>query len=261
MFKKVFIAVTAMVMMAISMQADTATVNGITWTYTVSGGKASIYNDGFSAIPETTTGAITIPSSLGGYPVTSIGDGAFFSCSGLTSVMIPNSVTSIGEGAFFSCSGITSVTIPNSVTSIERGAFMGCSGLTSVMIPNSVTSIGGGAFWNCSGLTSVMIPNSVTSIGGGAFFSCSGLTSVMIPNSVTSIGEEAFKGCSPSIVFKVLEVQALLGDADAQCKLGKMYENGRGVAQDYAEAVKWYRKSAEQGNDFAKRKLNELSNK
>ena len=74
-------------------------------------------------------------------------------------------VTSIGYRAFRSCSGLTSVTIPNSVTSIGGSAFYSCSGLTSVTIPNSVTSIGGSAFYRCSGLTSVTIGNSVTSIG------------------------------------------------------------------------------------------------
>ena len=134
---------------------------------------------------------LIIPNS-----VTSIGDGAFHRCSGLTSVTIPNSVTSIGSGAFYYCSGLTSINIPNSVTSIKRYAFYGCSGLTSVTIPNSVTSIGSGAFYYCSGLTSVTIPNSVTSIGESAFWGCSSLTSITIPNSVTSIGDDAFNGCS-----------------------------------------------------------------
>ena len=126
--------------------------------------------------------------------VTSIGSGAFSSCSGLTSVTIPNSVTSIGDDAFTGCTGLTSVTIPNSVTSIGNYAFYGCSGLTSVTIGNSVTSIGISAFRWCSGLTSVTIPNSVTSIGSSAFGGCTGLTSVTIPNSVTSIGHYAFDG-------------------------------------------------------------------
>ncbi len=65
------------------------------------------------------------------------------------------SVTSIGDGAFYGCSGITSVTIPDSVTSIGNAAFSGCSGLTSITIPDGVTSIGTGAFYDCSGLTSI----------------------------------------------------------------------------------------------------------
>ena len=133
--------------------------------------------------------SVTIPNS-----VTSIGEYAFYGCSGLTSVTIPNSVTSIGNRAFAD-SGLTSITIPNSVTSIEERTFNGCSGLTSITIPNSVTSIGSYAFQDCRGLTSVTIPNSVTSIGKSAFSGCSGLTSVTIPNSVTSIGENAFYGC------------------------------------------------------------------
>ena len=144
--------------------------------------------------------AIKIPRSVryngSSYSVTSIGQGAFRGCSGLTSVIIPESVTSIGEMAFYGCRGLTSVTIGNSVTSIGNYAFCYCSGLTSVTIQNSVTSIGRGVFYGCSGLMSVTIPNSVTSIGEYAFYGCSGLTSVTIPNSVTSIGELAFYGCT-----------------------------------------------------------------
>ena len=122
------------------------------------------------------TGNVEVPTSIVvegvECSVTSIGNGAFQYCSGLTSVTIPNSVTNIGSSAFYKCYGLTSVIIPNSVTRIEDYAFSGCSSLTSVTIPNSVTSIGGYAFSDCSGLTSVTIPNSVTSIGGGAFYRC-----------------------------------------------------------------------------------------
>ena len=127
--------------------------------------------------------------------VTSIGDYAFFGCSGLTSVTIGNSVTSIRESAFDDCSSLTSVTIGNSVTSIYSYAFDGCSGLTSITIPDSVNFIGSYAFKNCSSLTSVTIGNSVTSIYSYAFEGCSNLTSVTIGNGVTSIGNSAFYDC------------------------------------------------------------------
>ncbi len=132
--------------------------------------------------------------------VTSIGYQAFYGCSGLTCVTIPNSVTSIGDYAFENCSGLTCVTIPNSVTSIGDYAFENCSRLTSVTIGNGVTSIGRYAFSGCSGLTSVTIPNSVTSIDWGAFKDCSGLTSVKWnAENCTSAGSSSypiFSNCS-----------------------------------------------------------------
>ena len=151
-------------------------------------GLTSIGSSVFSGCSGLTS--VIIPNS-----VTSIGDYAFRNCSGLTSIIIPNSVTSIGSSAFYGCSGLISITIPNSMTSIGNSVFENCSGLTSVTIPNSVTSIGDYAFRYCSGLTSITIPNSVTSIGQNAF-SNSGLTSIIIPNSMTSIGNSAFSGCS-----------------------------------------------------------------
>ena len=200
---------------------DTATINGISWKYSVSGGKAKI--TGASPV----SGYIKIPSEIDGYSVTSIGSKAFADCGSLTSVVIGNSLTSIGDMAFADCDSLKEfvvspnnpdyksvnglllskdgktliagvngdITIPDSVTSIGGGAFRGCSNLTSVVIPNSVTSIGYSAFEDCSSLTSVVIGNSVTSIGGGAFRGCSNLTSVVIPDSVTSIESEAFWGC------------------------------------------------------------------
>ena len=176
-------------------------------------------------------GAVTIPSTINGLPVTSIGDNAFNSCTSLTSVTIGNNVTSIGDWAFYNCTSLTSVTIPNSVTRIGYYAFSHCTSLIamtvealnsfycsvdgvlfdksqttliqypggkagSYTIPNSVTSIGYRAFYGCTSLTSVTIPNSVTTIWNEAFSGCTSLISVTIPNSVTSIWDRAFYGCT-----------------------------------------------------------------
>ncbi len=145
------------------------------------------------------TGTVNIPSTVKyngtTYIVKSIGDYAFYGCSSLTSIEIPNSVKSIDYCAFSDCSDLTSIEIPNSVTSVGDFAFSGCSGLTSIEIPNSVTSIGYSVFSRCSGLTSVTIPNCSTSIDNYAFYGCSSLTSVTIPNCVTTIGDYAFSDC------------------------------------------------------------------
>ena len=134
----------------------------------------------------------------------------------ITSDMI-DGYTSIGEFAFYDCSSLASITIPDSVTSIEAYAFCRCSSITSISIPDSVTSIGERAFANCSSLpiednmryadtylveavdkslSTYTIKAGTKWIGLGAFGYCSSLTSITIPNSVTSIGEEAFSGCS-----------------------------------------------------------------
>ena len=170
-------------------------VNGhyvsVTRTYTVTtiGDHAFYRCSGF-------TGSLTIPNS-----VTTIYDYAFNRCTGFTgSLTIPNSVTTIGYRAFVDCTGFTgSLTIPNSVITIDIDAFNGCSGFTgSLTIPNSVTYLGKRAFSGCSGFTgSLNIGNSVTTIYNETFSGCSGFTgSLTIPNSVTSIGSNAFSGCS-----------------------------------------------------------------
>ncbi len=143
-------------------RAASETVNGITWNYTVSNGKATLTKP---AVPKNTTGAITIPSTLGGCPVTDIGIWAFKNCTNLTSVTIGNGVTNIGEQAFKSCSGLVSLTIPDSVTSVGFAAFSGCSGLTSMVIPDGVTSIGPSAFAGCVNLTDAEIPAATNATG------------------------------------------------------------------------------------------------
>ena len=96
-------------------------------------------------------------------------------------IIIPNGVKSIGNGAFWGCTSLTSIEITDSVKSIGDNAFWGCESLTSIEIPDSVKSIGYGAFSWCKSLTSIEIPDSVTSIGDGAFSWCESLKVIYIP--------------------------------------------------------------------------------
>ena len=182
------------------------------YTYTVSNGEATITD--YSC----TAGALSIPSTLGGYPTVAIGHHAFYSCTSMTSVIIPDSVITIGESAFSYCSSLASVTIGNNVntigdtafsycplTSVTFGdhvvtigdtAFASCTSLASLTIPDSVTTIGAKAFQSCTSLSSVILGDSVATIGESAFYHCSSLKSVTLPNSVNIIGESAFSYCS-----------------------------------------------------------------
>ncbi len=195
--KKLFLFTLAL-LSTLSLRAETAVVDGIEWHYTVKGdGTAEIYKNPYApAIPSDTSVALTIPPSLNGYTVTSIGDYAFYYCRSLPSIVIPDSVTSIGGSAFPGCSGLTSITIPDDVTSIGDRAFEGCSGLTSIELPDRVTFIGNQAFSWCTNLTSITICDGVTSIGDAAFSGCSSLKSITIPEGVTFIEGYTFSGCT-----------------------------------------------------------------
>ena len=103
---------------------------------------------------------------------------SFSSCSGLTSVTIPDSVINLADNAFINCSSLESITIPNSVTSIGQSAFCNCSKLIRIIIPDSVESIENETFRNCSALESIIVGSSVKYIAKGAFYDCSSLSSV-----------------------------------------------------------------------------------
>jgi uncharacterized repeat protein (TIGR03803 family) len=195
-------------------------------TVVISNGVSSIGVATFAQCEELAN--VTIPGS-----VASIGAAAFGACESLVSVTIPNGVTSIGFEAF-SGSGLTNIIIPNSVANISP-PFGDCYSLPAITvsagnsfysslngvlfnknqtilveypagtngsyaIPNSVTNIGDWAFTDCTGLTGITIPNSITSFGQYSFAD-SGLISITIPASVTSIGTNAFdiSGVSPAI--------------------------------------------------------------
>ena len=190
----------------------------------------NVYYYGYSC----PTGNLIIPDSVLHnsiyYRVTSIGDHAFWRCSGIHNLVIPNNVTSIGNGTFSDCSNIDSIYIGSGVCTIGGDAFRNCTNLrymfynaknlstsyfmrsdaysspfyntptpyfTKLIIGGSVNTIPKGCFEGCNSIDSiVVIPDGVTSIGEYAFMGCSGIDSLYIGSSVISIGREAFSGCS-----------------------------------------------------------------
>ena len=189
----------------------------------------SVYHSSNNCLIETLTKTLiagcknsVIPSDGS---VVSIGDSAFYGCSGLRNITIPNSVVSIGNHAFYNCTGLTSVTIPNSVVSIGDNVFSGCDNLNyttysnakylgnssnrylylwestadtirSCTINSNCKFIASNAFYGCTELMSITFPEGVVSIGEYAFRSCESLTRITIPESLTSIGEWAFYYCT-----------------------------------------------------------------
>ena len=134
--------------------------------------------------------SLTLPDGI-----TLIGEKAFLRCTGLTNITIPEGVTFIGMSAFIYCRNLTSITIPAGVTTISSFTFEGCTSLTNLTLPDGLTKIGDGAFGECSGLTNLTFPSSLTKIGDNAFYQCSGLKSLTFPNGLTEIGDGAFWEC------------------------------------------------------------------
>ena len=143
-------------------------------------------------------GNITIPATIvhngQTYTVTSIGNDAFWNCSDLTSVDIPDSVTSIGNSAFSMCSGLTSVDIADGVTTIGEYAFESCYSLTSITIPDSVTSIGDYAFEICTKLTNVTFAGAnLPSFDLNVFYYCNTLQTISLSADMTQEQQAAWK--------------------------------------------------------------------
>lgn len=193
-------------------------------TYSVSGGKVTITD-----CADTVTGAVVIPATIAGYPVTTIATSAFADCTGLTAITIGANVTAVETAAFSGCTGLTSITVADgnpvyhsagdclietssktlvagcknseiptdgSVTAIGRLAFYKCAALTAIVIPDNVLSVGASAFEGCTGLADVTIGNGIKSVGNSAFLDCTALGEVVIPDSVTTMGVYVFSGCT-----------------------------------------------------------------
>lgn len=180
-------------------------------------------------------GDVTVPVTIAGLPVRSIGPSAFDggaspdrvtipdgvttierwgfgNCARLSSVRMPNSLTSLGDGAFYHCTGLTNMTLPERLVVIGQQVFDGCTSLTTVTLAEGITQVGIEMFIGCTNLISVTIPQGVIEIGYSAFQLCSALTDITIPDGVVSIGAGTFDRCSSltsiMIPFGVTELGA-----------------------------------------------------
>lgn len=140
-------------------------------------------------------GAVTIPMTITGLPVTGIGNSVFKQSFSLTSVTFPNTLLTIGNNTFDSCIQLKQITLPDSVTNIGTRSFQVCINLTNVILGNGLITISDSAFASDSVLSGVVFGTNLTSIGGHAFDS-TGLTSVSVPDNVTSLGGAVFQLCS-----------------------------------------------------------------
>ena len=228
-FKTLLFALVAMAMPLVASAQTKVEIDGIWYNLTADTHEAEVTSSDGDLYSGSITLTATVTYDDVAYSVTSIGNEAFYACSNLTAITIPEGVTSIGEWAFYACSNLTAITIPEGVTSIGVGAFSVCSSLTAITIPASVTSIGDRAFNGCTSLAAIVvakgnkvydsrgdcnaivetnsntliqgcattiIPEGVTSIGDYAFNGCSSLTAITLPESVTSIGDYAFFSCT-----------------------------------------------------------------
>lgn len=165
---------TAMLMCVVLASAVSAEVEG-DFTYMVLNGQATI-----TAASTDIAGDVVIPETLGGYPVTAIGSGAFAGRVNMTSLTIPDGVVSIGEEAFYSCTGMKTVSLSDNLKTIGKSAFDNCSSLSDLIIPENVTTISEWAFSSCKNLIDIYIPANVSSLNATAFGMCLNLTSITV---------------------------------------------------------------------------------
>lgn len=154
------------------------------YTYEIIDGGAKITNAGASVC-----GDVIIPATLGGYPVTAIGDFVLWSQDNIVSIALPDSLISIGNNTFSNCENLVNITLPDSLESIGDNVFSDCENLKNISLPESLVSIGDGVLGGCPALSDITIPEGVKYIGNSVFGETA-IEKLVIPASVQEIGTD-----------------------------------------------------------------------
>lgn len=191
-YKKIVLTVFVTAVLAVCMLAFSASAaNEGPFVYEYSNGEVTI-----TRCDPNTTGDLIIPDTLGGMPVTAIGERAFYYCSEITSVTMGEDIKSIGKGAFAYCGALSQVFLPSEITEIADETFYMCFNLSQASLSNTkIKRIGTRAFAYCDFLTVVTLPDTLETVGPEAFHWCSNVNAVIIGKNVRSIGEYAFSKC------------------------------------------------------------------
>ncbi|MBR4565205.1 MAG: leucine-rich repeat protein [Paludibacteraceae bacterium] len=149
----------------------------------------------YASLPSKVYVPATVNCANKTFKVTGIGDNAFYTCSAIQEIVLPESLVSVGDAAFYSCANLQHVSLPSSIRRIGKGAFWNCSELSEITIPQGVTAIPENTFNGCVKLEKVNMPTSVNTIGNAAFRGCA-LSKLILPEGVSSLGSGAFSACN-----------------------------------------------------------------
>lgn len=190
--KKIILTVFVTLMLAVCMFAFSASAaNEGPYVYEISDGEVTI-----TKCDPTVSGDMIIPDTLGGMPVTAIGERAFYYCSEITSITMGEDIRSIGKGAFAYCGALAQVFLPDAITEIADETFYMCFNLSEVSLTKTnIRSIGARAFAYCEFIPEVTLPDTLEIIGEEAFNWCSNMQALIIGKNVKNVGEYAFSKC------------------------------------------------------------------
>lgn len=136
---------------------------------------------------------------------TKVRNTAFFCCSKLALISLPDGITTIGYSAFEQCPNLALSALPDGITSVENSAFSGCSKLTLTALPAEITSIGAYAFKGCTGLTAITFKGTPTTIGMNAFQGCTNLTTINVPWAEGAVANAPWGATNATINYNYTE--------------------------------------------------------